>query len=73
MHCIAYCSILTTWEIILILKLSSNCVIANSIDIETFETTDTKSYVLVGEWSTRGNAILFKQLKSGFKRTTNWS
>ena len=39
----------------------------------TFVITDTKFYVPVATLSTQGNAKLFQQLKSGFKRTTNWN
>ena len=39
----------------------------------TFAITDTKLYVPVVTLSTQDNAKLLHQLKSGFKRTTNWN
>ena len=49
--------------------------IANTIDSQDpiFGITDTKLYVPVVTLSTQDNAKLLQQLKSGFKRTTNWS
>ena len=38
-----------------------------------FAKTDTKLYVPVVTLLTQDNAILLQQLKSGFKRTINWS
>ena len=35
--------------------------------------TDTKLYISVVTLSSQDNAKLFQQLKSGFKRTINWS
>ena len=35
--------------------------------------TDTKLYLLILILSTQYNAKLLEQLKSGFKRTTNWN
>ena len=47
-------------------------IVASNEDQEvTFATTDTKLYVPVVTLSTRDNIKLFKQLKSGFKRTIN--
>ena len=39
----------------------------------TFGITDTKIYTLVVALSANYNAKLLQQLKSGFKRTVNWS
>ena len=39
----------------------------------TFTITDTKRYVPVVALSTQDNAKLLQRLKSGFKRTINWS
>ena len=39
----------------------------------TFTITDTKLYVPVVALSTQDNAKLLQWLKSGFKRTINWS
>ena len=38
----------------------------------TFSITDSKLYVPVVTLSTQDNAELREQLKSGFRRTTNW-
>ena len=57
----------------LILTWSSTCVITNSIGAGTFEITDTKLYVPVVTLSTKENAKLLQQLKSGFKRVINWN
>ena len=53
---------------------SKNCVIVatNTADQgTTFSVNDTTLYVPVVTWSTRDNAKLLEQLKSGFKRTIN--
>ena len=55
----------------LILTWSSTCVITNSTGAGTFEITDTKLYVPVVTLSTKENAKLLQQLKSGFKRVIN--
>ena len=63
-------------EINLILTWSANCVIVYTYAANqnaTFEITDTKLYIPVVTLSTQDNANLFKQLKSGFKRTINWN
>ena len=60
-------------EINLILTWSSTCVITNSTGAVKFAITDTKLYVPVVTLSTQDNAKLLQQLKSGFKRTINWS
>ena len=39
----------------------------------TFEITDTKLYIPVVTLSTQDNAKLLEQIKSAFKRTTNWN
>ena len=60
-------------EVNLILAWSSTCVITNSTGAGTFEMTDTKLYVPVVTLSTKENAKLLQQLKSGFKRVINWN
>ena len=60
-------------EVNLILTWSSTCIITNSTGAGTFEITDTKLYVLVVTLSTKENAKLLQQLKSGFKRVINWN
>ena len=66
---------LITCEINLILTWSANCVISTSaVNQETtFAITDTKLYVPFVTLSTKDNAKLLQQLKSGFKRTINWN
>ena len=49
---------------------SSACVITNSTSAGRFAIADTKLYVQV---LTQDNTKLLQQLKSGFKRTTNWN
>ena len=62
-------------EINLDLQGSKKCVIvySNADQEITFSITDTKLYVPVVSLSTQGNAKLHEQLKSGFKRTSNWN
>ena len=60
-------------EVNLILTWSSTRVITNSTGAGTFEITDTKLYVPVVTLSTKENAKLLQQLKSGFKRVINWN
>ena len=60
-------------EVNLILTRSSTCVITNSAGAGTFEITDTKVYVPVVTLSTKENAKLLQQLKSGLKRVINWN
>ena len=60
-------------EVNLILTLSSTCIITNSTGAGTSEITDTKLYVPVVTLSTKENAKLLQQLKSGFKRVINWN
>ena len=49
------------------------CAITNSTGAGKFAVTETKLYVLVVTLSTQDNAKVLQQLKSGFKRTTNWN
>ena len=60
-------------EINLILTRSANCVISNAAANQDtiFATTDTKLYVPVITLSTKDNAKLLQQLKSGFQCTIN--
>ena len=63
-------------EVELILTWSAGCVIiytdvANPVS--TFTITETNIYVPVVTLSTRDNAKLLPQLKSGFKRTISWN
>ena len=63
-------------EVNLILTWSGKCVIVSSNDANQntgFAITDTKLYVPVVILSTQDNAKLLQQLKSGFKRVTNWN
>ena len=60
-------------EVNLILTWSSTRVITNTTGAGTFEITDTKLYVPVVTLSTKENAKLLQQLKSGFKRVINWN
>ena len=60
-------------EVNLILTWSKDCVITNSEGEGKFAITETKLYVPVVTLSTQDNAKLLQQLKSGFKRTINWS
>ena len=64
---------LINYEVNLILKWSSTCVITESNGAGTFAVTDTKLYVPVVTLSTQENAKFFQQLKSGFKRVINWN
>ena len=60
-------------EVNIILTWSSTCVITNSTGVGTFEITDTKLYVPIVTLSTKENAKLLQQLKSGFKGVINWN
>ena len=60
-------------EVNLLLTWSSTGVITNSTGAERFTITDTKLFVPVVTLSSQDNAKLLQQLKSGFKRTTNWN
>ena len=59
----------------LILTWSANCVIFNAPanQAETIAIADTIFYVPVVTFSTKDNANLFEQLKSGFKRKIKWN
>ena len=59
------------FEVNLISKWSSTCVITNSTSAGIFEITDTKLYVPVVTLSTQDNSKLLQHLKSGFKRVIN--
>ena len=61
---------ITNCEINLILTWSYKCVLSNDTKATTFAITDTKLYVLLVTFSTKDNAKLLQQLKSG---TINWS
>ena len=65
--------LLINCEINLILTCLSICVMNNSTGAVRFARTDTKPFVLVVTLSTKDNAKLYQQLKSGFKRTINWN
>ena len=60
-------------EINLILTCSEKCVLSNNTKATTFTITDTKLYALVVTLSTKDNAKLLQQIKSGFKRKINWN
>ena len=63
-------------EVNLILTWSSTCVIVSTGSANqaaTFSITDTKLYVPVVTLSTQENTKFLQQLKSGFKRVTNWN
>ena len=54
--------------------LENYFIMAGAIDNQeqTFTMADVKLYVPVVTLSTEDNAKLLQQLKTGFKRTTNW-
>ena len=63
-------------KIALDLNWSENCVIVATnvaAQITTLSITNRKLYVAVVTLSTKDNAKLLEQLKSGFKRTINWN
>ena len=63
-------------EVNLILTCSEICVIVSTNVANqdaTFTITEAKLYVSVVALSTKDNAKLLTQLKSGFKTTINWS
>ena len=60
-------------EVNLILTWSAYCVISSGTGTTKFDTTDTKLYVPLVTSSTEDNAKLLQQLKSLFKRTSNWN
>ena len=75
------CKFLSTLEITVInfetnftLTWSPYCVTSTAADqATTYSITDTKLYVFVVTLSTKDNAKLLLQLKSGFKRTIIWN
>ena len=63
-------------EINLIFTWSANCVIVSTNVANqnaTFAITDTKLYVPVVTLSTQNNVKILQQLRSGFKRVSNWN
>ena len=63
-------------KINLILTWSGNCFMIDApIDYQapTFRITDTKLHFPIITLSTQDNSKLFQQLKSGFKKKTNWN
>ena len=60
-------------EVNLVFTWSRDCVITNSEGEVKFVIAETKLYVSVVTLSTKDNAKLLQQLKSGFKRTINWN
>ena len=62
-------------EVELILTWSENCVIISTNvanENPTFTITETTLHVSIVTLSTKDNAKLLPQLKSGFKRTISW-
>ena len=57
----------------LILTWPSNCVITDSTGATINSIKNTKLYVTVVAFSTKGNTKLSQQLKSGFKQIFNWN
>ena len=53
--------------------ISENHLLSNVTKPETLAIVDTKRYVPVLTLSAHDNAKLLQQLKSGFKRTSNWN
>ena len=60
-------------EISIILTWTDTCVISSATRETKFAIVDTKIYVLIVTLSAQDNAKLLEQLRSGFKRTTNWN
>ena len=60
-------------EVNLILTWSKECVITNSTGEGKFAVTETKLYFPVVTLSTKDNAKLLPQLKSGFKKAIRWN
>ena len=60
-------------EVNIFLTWASTCAITYSTVAEGFAITDAKLYVPVVTLFTQDKAKLLQQLKSGFKRTTNWN
>ena len=65
--------LLINCDVILLLTWSKDCVISSANGELKFDITETKLYIPVKTLSTQDNAKLLQQLKSGFKRTTNWN
>ena len=65
--------LLINCEVNLILKLSRDCAITDSIDAGKLAITETKLYVPVVTLSTQDNTKLPQQLKSVFTRTILWN
>ena len=53
--------------------ISENHLLSNVKKAETLAIVDTKRYVPVLTLSAHDNVKLLQQLKSGFKRTSNWN
>ena len=62
-------------QLINLILTSAKCVISNAAanQATAFSVIDTKRYVPVVTLSTENNEKLLQQLKSGFKRKTNWN
>ena len=60
-------------EVNLILTWSRDCVITNSTGEGKFAITEIKLYGPVVTLSTQDKVLLLQQLKSSFKRTSNWN
>ena len=60
-------------ELNFILTWSKNCVITNSNGEGNFTITEAKLYVPVVILSSKDNAKLLHQLKSGFKKDISWN
>ena len=65
--------LMINYEVNLILKWPSTCVITNSTGAGTFAITNTKLYIPVVTLSSQDNPKLLQQLKPGFKRTIIWN
>ena len=65
--------LLINCEVNLILTWSKDCVISSATGETKFKITETKLYVPVVTLSTQDNVKLLQQLRSGYKRTINWS
>ena len=65
--------LMINYEVNLILRWPSTCVITNSTGAGTFAITNTKLYIPVVTLSSQDNPKLLQQLKSGFKRTITWN
>ena len=65
--------LLINCQVNLILTWSTTCVISSATGETKFKIIETKLYVPVVTLSTKDNAKLLRQLKSGFKRTIQWN